>query len=250
MNNTKYKLAEILLFREGREEVWVRTDEPEYIYTDGKGKFAYVYGYPDNKFVTDLDTVTVAESLLEWEIVTDGLVFDDIVYEAQEHFQITEMLAATPLDESQRYFSGPYINIPVKKLSPDAVIPTRGTEHSAGWDLTAISAEWKDNNTVILHTGIAVEIPEGNYLEIVPRSSIVKTPFFLANSVGIIDTDYRGELMIALKYVGDKPELELPWRCAQLIVREEISSRTSFIETEELADTSRGTGGFGSTGRV
>lgn len=142
--------------------------------------------------------------------------------------------------------------VKVKKLRENAVLPKYGTEFSAGGDL--YSAEETDveiapGETVIIHTGIAVEIPVGMVGIIAARSSIAtKRGLAPANKIGVIDCDYRGELMTAIYNQSDKMQkIEKGERFAQLIIMPYIPC--DFIETEELTDTARAEGGFGSTGK-
>ncbi len=140
----------------------------------------------------------------------------------------------------------------VKKLHPKAVIPSRGHSSDAGCDLTVIDFKIRENGVFLFQTGLAVSISEGFYTEIVPRSSIIKTDFALANSIGIIDPDYRGELMIPFRFLGKTEDAEarakelVGTRVAQLLVRR--LELCKIEECEELDETARGTGGFGSTG--
>ena len=84
-----------------------------------------------------------------------------------------------------------------KKLYPAAVAPTRGSAHAAGYDLTAVGCEWDyDHKVMVYHTGIAVEIPRGYAGFLFPRSSIYKRSLVLSDSVGVIDADYRGEILV------------------------------------------------------
>lgn len=144
----------------------------------------------------------------------------------------------------------------VKKLRPDAVVPSKAHPSDAGFDLTLIRLvkhhyDFSFNVTASFYgTGIAVEIPEGYVGVIVPRSSISKTTFSLANSVGIIDSSYRGELIVALrdnKSLTDAANAELPYKGFQLILIK--LDEFNVEETEELSETARGEGGFGSTGK-
>jgi dUTP pyrophosphatase len=130
---------------------------------------------------------------------------------------------------------------------PNAVIPTKGTPLSVGYDLTAISMAKKiGSRTFLYDTGIKVQPPGGYYTEIVPRSSLSKTGYILSNSVGIIDPDYTGRLYIALTKVDDSlPDLELPFTRCQLILRK--AEFHTMRETDKLEETLRGDGGFGST---
>ncbi len=140
----------------------------------------------------------------------------------------------------------------VKKLDERAIIPTYGTEYSAGADLYAIldgAIEIAPHTTEMLSTGLAVEIPEGYCGLIFARSSLgAKRGLAPANKVGVIDADYRGEVKVALHNHKDTPaRVEPGERVAQLAIVPFL--RAEFEEAEELSDTVRGIGGFGSTGR-
>lgn len=142
-------------------------------------------------------------------------------------------------------------NVNIKKLVPNAVIPTYGTEFSAGADLysgmtDAITIE--PGNTEFIHTGIAMEIPTGLVGLIYARSGMAcKKGIAPANKVGVIDSDYRGEIIVALHNHSDSPVTVEPGdRVAQLVLAPYVTG--VFHEVEELNDTVRGEGGFGSTG--
>lgn len=140
-------------------------------------------------------------------------------------------------------------SIKVYKTDKDAVIPSKAFEEDAGYDLTIIR-KIKDFNskTSLYDTGIKIEIDEGYYTEIVPRSSISKFGYILANNIGIIDNHYRGNLMIALtKIADDAPDIVFPFKCCQLIVRKQIFSDLYEITDDNLSSTIRNDGGFGST---
>lgn len=128
-----------------------------------------------------------------------------------------------------------------------AEIPTKAHPTDIGFDLTAIDIK-KDFGEVKLYgTGIKITPHTNYYIEIVPRSSISKSGYMLANSVGIIDPTYTGELLIALRKVDkDAPDLVLPNKIAQLIFRL-VPWVPDFKIVEKLEDTDRGEGGFGST---
>lgn len=146
------------------------------------------------------------------------------------------------------------MKIRFKKLRSDAVAPTRATDFAAGWDLTAtrVEVDVDDNTlavTVIVHTGIAVEIPEGHYGDLRSRSSIVHTGCILANGCGVIDSDYRGEI-IGKFYLAERSGEHIPEpgeRVMQLIITP--YANVEFEEATELSTTERGAGGYGSTGR-
>jgi dUTP pyrophosphatase len=133
------------------------------------------------------------------------------------------------------------------KDDPQAVTPTKATPYAVGYDLTAISVYKKlTDRTTLYDTGIKVQPPEGYYTEILPRSSLSKTGYCLSNSVGTIDSDYRGRLLIALTRIDDGfPELTLPFTRCQLVLRRHEDYTLRGVDT--LADTIRGSGGFGST---
>jgi deoxyuridine 5'-triphosphate nucleotidohydrolase len=140
-------------------------------------------------------------------------------------------------------------DIKVFKTDENAVIPTKAFEEDVGYDLTIIK-KLKDFNskTSLYDTGIKIEIDEGYYTEIVPRSSISKSGYILANNIGIIDNHYRGNLMIALtKIADDAPDIQLPFKCCQLIVRKQIFSNLIEVVENDFSETKRNDGGFGST---
>lgn len=143
----------------------------------------------------------------------------------------------------------------VKLLKPDAIVPTKGTSNSAGYDIYAYSDATKemDQKGFLLKykTEIAVEIPQGYVGLIFPRSSISNTPLSLANSVGVIDSDYRGEIIFKFRdhSSGFSPRLVYKKgdRIGQLVI---VPNPDFKIElAEELSETERGEGGFGSTGK-
>lgn len=125
--------------------------------------------------------------------------------------------------------------------------PFRADEGAAGFDLFATNIEQKDN-ILTVHTGIAVEIPCGYAGFLFPRSSVYKTGLSLANSVGVIDSSYRGEIMCKFRIIDkDKEQYKIGERCCQLIILPVPS--VQYKEVDELSDTGRGVGGFGSTGK-
>ena len=141
----------------------------------------------------------------------------------------------------------------VKKLSPDAQLPERGTEFAAGADLRALSdaaVTILPGESVMLPTGLAFEIPEGYVGLIFARSSLgTKRGLAPANKVGVIDSDYRGEVKVCLHNHSAQPQvIEPAERVAQLVIVPFLPAQ--YEEAEELSDTVRGEGGFGSTGRM
>ena len=143
------------------------------------------------------------------------------------------------------------IEIKLKKLNKDAVIPTRGSVYSAGYDLYAClenNVEIKPGETVKVPTGIAIEIPNGYVGLIFARSGIaIKKNLAPANKVGVCDSDYRGEYLVALKNGGSQTQIvKNKDRIAQLVIVPILD--VSFKEVESLTKTIRGENGFGSTG--
>ena len=131
-------------------------------------------------------------------------------------------------------------------------LPAKSHPGDAGFDLTAMAVEPLRERVYAFDTGVSVQVAEGFYCEVVPRSSIVKTDFMLANGVGVIDPDYRGRIRVVLRYLGKgggagEAQALIHQRIAQLLVRRLESVRLEAAET--LDDTLRGKGGFGSTGK-
>ena len=144
------------------------------------------------------------------------------------------------------------MNINIKKLNENAVLPTRGSEYAAGYDLyaaTTTAIEIQPHSTVKVGTGLAFELPEGFFGGIFARSGIAtKRGLRPSNCCGIIDADYRGECIVALHNDSDNVQIIEPQeRIAQIILLPFCSME--FNETDELSITIRGTGGFGSSGR-
>jgi dUTP pyrophosphatase len=137
------------------------------------------------------------------------------------------------------------------KLNEKAIVPTYGTEYAAGADIYALpcgDTEIMPGQTVIVHTGIAMQIPEGCGGFIFARSGIAtKRGLAPANKVGVIDSDYRGEIMVSLHNHSDVPQVIASGeRIAQLVIMPYV--KAEFAESESLDETERADGGFGSTG--
>ena len=144
------------------------------------------------------------------------------------------------------------MKINIKKLYENATIPTRGSEYAAGYDLYACISEpitIPAHCTKKIGTGLAVEIPNGYFGAIFARSGLAtKQGLRPANCVGVCDEDYRGEYVVAMHNDTDEAKLIMPGeRVAQLVVMPYLS--VEFEEVNELSDTQRGGGGFGSTGQ-
>lgn len=169
--------------------------------------------------------------------------------------------------------------VKIKKLHENAVIPQYAKEGDAGLDLTAVDYYYDDDGNAVYRTGLAIEIPEGYVGLVYPRSSISKKDLYLTNSVGVIDSGYRGEITLKFKpvlnfegnedseFLGEGKydwiaDVYIPFdkrvpiepivydcneRIAQLIIMP--YPKVEFEEVEELTQTERGDGGFGSSGK-
>lgn len=153
-------------------------------------------------------------------------------------------------------------SLKIKKLVPEAVLPSRANDTDAGYDCVAIDdGTWSDDQTFIEYrTGISIELPPGMHSELFPRSSVSKYDLVLANSIGLVDNGYRGEVRFRFKYVPRlvkvgmdsfvvKPAIRYKKgdKIGQIVIRNTVSLPVQ--EVEDLSETVRGEGGFGSSGR-
>lgn len=144
------------------------------------------------------------------------------------------------------------VTVKVKKLDERAVLPVRSSEYAAGADLCALldgPVTLQPGETVFFRTGIAAEIPVGYAGLVFARSGLsTKQGLAPANKVGVVDSDYRGEYTVALFNHSSEPRTVEPGqRIAQLVIVPVAAAQ--FVETDELSETARGAGGFGSTGK-
>ena len=154
------------------------------------------------------------------------------------------------------------MEIKVKKLVPGAVMPTRAHATDAGFDLVAVSRTVDDDGAAVYGTGLAFEIPEGYVGLVFPRSSIARNDLTLSNCVGVVDAGYRGEVMAKFKPSLRFERLphgalgaamrcvetyDIGERIAQLVVMK--LPDVQLVEVEELSESERGSGGYGSSGK-
>lgn len=144
------------------------------------------------------------------------------------------------------------MELKIKKMNDNAILPTRGDTEAAGIDLYACipdKLEIAPGSSVLIGTGIACEFPEGYFGAVVVRSSIgIKRHLALSNQVGVIDNSYRNEILVSLTNMGDMYETISPnERVAQMILLPYV--KFDITEADELSETERGMGGIGSTGR-
>lgn len=141
------------------------------------------------------------------------------------------------------------MKVKIKRLHPNSVIPTYAKDGDAGMDLTATHIDIDEYGNMVYYTGLAFEIPEGYVGLIFPRSSIFKKDMLLTNSVGVIDSGYRGEVLVKFKptcpYKQDTYEVND--RVAQMIIIP--YPQIEFEEVDNLSNSDRGIGGFGSSGK-
>ncbi|PNH00511.1 Deoxyuridine 5'-triphosphate nucleotidohydrolase [Tetrabaena socialis] len=138
----------------------------------------------------------------------------------------------------------------VQRAHPDAVLPSKLKASDVGYDLTIIKEHQRlTANVVLFDTGIKISVQNGWYAEVVPRSSLSKSGYMLANSVGIIDRSYTGTILVALAKIDPHTaDVELPFRCCQLVLRPQVHA--AMVETVvPFGHTARDEGGFGSSDR-
>lgn len=143
--------------------------------------------------------------------------------------------------------------LPIKKIAPDAKLPQRATEGSAGYDLYARLEEpltVRPGDLTRVSTGVAIALPSADYVALIYARSGLASKYGIvpANCVGVIDSDYRGEIMVSLANIGTEPYTIQPLeRIAQMVIAPVVVPELK--EVDELEETARGSGGFGSTGR-
>lgn len=142
-----------------------------------------------------------------------------------------------------------YMKVNIKKLNESAVIPKYAHDTDAGLDLVATSVEVDDDGNLVYGTGLAFEIPVGYVGLVFPRSSVSLRSLVMANSVGVIDSGYRGEVTAKFKPIGQylQNPYQIGERVAQLVIIP--YPHVEFKEVDILSESERGTGGYGSTGK-
>ena len=137
------------------------------------------------------------------------------------------------------------MKVNIKKVHSEAVIPAYSKPGDAGMDLTAVWAK-QDLDLITYGTGLSVEIPKGYVGLLFPRSSVYKAKMILTNCVGVIDSGYRGEIMMKFEMMDSNTKYKVGDRIGQLIIMP--YPEIQFEEVSSLSDSNRGIGGFGSTG--
>lgn len=139
------------------------------------------------------------------------------------------------------------MEVKIKKLHPDSKIPSYGKSGDAGMDLTVVSFQYLDSDHIRYNFGIAIEIPHGYVGLVFPRSSIYKQGQLMTNSVGVIDSGYRGEISAVMLGHAFDSKYKIGDRAAQLLILP--YPQIEFIEVVDLSDSERGYAGYVSTGK-
>lgn len=165
-----------------------------------------------------------------------------------EHRRIHNLENPQRKDPETGRFKGKDVQMKIKytMLSPDAKPPKKGTAGAGAWDLCAVRREELQEGFVKYYTGIAMEIPRGYTGFLYPRSSVVKRGLLMANSVGVIDSDFRGEISAVFIKTRESAEYKLGDRMCQIVIKE--TPEIEFEWADELSETARGASGYGSTG--
>ena len=205
----------------------------EHINIEG-GKIVYkcpnVFSY-GNKHVLVYEGYAAMEVLDKW--------FSDI-YGARQIGKYKKLMTLNSVDVGGGSFK-------VTKTLPDAIIPSKPHVTDIGFDLTVIKKLKTSGDVTFYDSGIAITPSLGYFCMLAPRSSISKSGYMLANSVGIIDPSYTGNFIVALRKVDkDADDITLPCRIAQIIPQR--AYYPEFVNVERLDETTRGSGGFGSSG--
>ena len=153
------------------------------------------------------------------------------------------------------------MKVKIKKLYEDSILPTKAHATDAGYDLYAHSKSYDDDGNVVYGSGVAMEIPQGYVGLVFPRSSNAKKNLILSNSVGVIDSGYRGEISFKFKFAPiSNAQTQEQYLSFAYSKRYEIGERIGqiiivpypeieFVEVDELSDSERGDGGYGSSGK-
>jgi deoxyuridine 5'-triphosphate nucleotidohydrolase len=191
----------------------------------------------------------VNEDSLEW-YGADALFAIESLWELIQKTQGISQTLAQKYGKVWSALRKTYSTLQVKKIRPDAIIPSKAHPLDSGFDISVVHIVKREfgPGVILYGTGLVVRPPDGYYIDLVARSSLCKAGWMIANCVGIIDAQYRGELCVSLtKIHGNAKPLELPARIGQIIIRE--LHVCDVEEVDEICSTQRGAGGFGSSGK-
>jgi dUTP pyrophosphatase len=201
-----------------------------------------------------MDKGDIENYLKKLQDLDEQLSDDDDIDESDFMSQLNKVLGGLSNDvqselvKNNEVALGGLLKVKVKKLDTNAVIPTYSKDGDAGMDLTITREIENTSFSVSYGFGIAMEIPKGYVGLVFPRSSVRNQDLILSNCVGVIDSGYRGELQATFKKTNglDSLKYKVGERGAQIVILP--YPKVSMVESEELSDTERGDGGFGSTG--
>jgi dUTP pyrophosphatase len=214
-------------------------------------------GYLDSVHINNFDTLIISKKFLKFFQDFVEIPFemqDDIILKDCNVYDFLNIVYENPLNPFYTFqqFSNTInkVNCKIRLVDENAVVPSNVRLSDVGYDLTVIKKYKQLNDSTALYdTGIQIQVPFGYYIEIVPRSSLSKSGYILANSMGIIDNSYRGNLYVALaKISSDASDISFPFKCCQLILRRQHFMNI-VVQTDELSETHRNDGGFGSTSK-
>ena len=172
-----------------------------------------------------------------------------IVWKGSDTIELSKKIGYDRIDPIPRVHNDTIPNFYYSLCHEDATPPLKANVSDSGFDLTLVDLKKENEHGIqFFGTGVKVQPPHGYYFDLVPRSSMSKSGFLLANSIGIIDQSYRGEIIVALCKVHDDVKLELPCKIVQIVPKKWIHMNALQINEDSLTDSQRGTGGFGSTG--
>ena len=231
-------------------------------YFDGDGSFKYNYKYPEISITSNSENM-LRDIAGIWEVNYTGKdkisasgnkaldicgkMYENVSFRHTKKYEyFMDILNWEPFPNNGWYRD---LYFKCKKLSPEAIVPTKSRVTDSGYDIYAVNITYDDKTGLyVADTRLAVEPIQGWYFDMVGRSSLPKTGFMFVGCVGIIDRSYVGPIKMLLKKIRDDAEIpESPFKMAQLIPRKIIHAE--FLEVDSLGDSGRGENGFGSTGR-
>lgn len=230
-------------------------------YFDGDGSFRYDYKVP--KISIYSNSTTILDSISKvWEVnyagknqisasgykALDicGKMYQNVSFKHRKKYNhFMDILNWEPFPNNGWYND---LYFKCKKLSPEAIVPSKSRVTDSGYDIYAVDISYDEKNDIyVADTRLSVEPIPGWYFDMIGRSSLPKSGFMFIGGVGVIDRSYVGPIKMLLKKINTVAELpSVPFKIAQLIPRKTI--HVEFVEVDDLGDSSRGVGGFGSTG--
>lgn len=222
--------------------------------------YDFIRGYYDSNGNFDNNKVSITGSYIH--IIKDiislpsTITNNTLIYEDINILDFLALIYQNPIFKNENKYTkyiqyiGYSHKLPICEVfnNGGGIIPSKTRESDVGYDLSIIKEHKKLNDkTKLYDTGIRIKVDHGYYAEIYPRSSLSKSGYMLANSVGIIDRGYRNNIYIALTKIDENsPDIEFPFRCCQIIFRKQEHLQIKEVD-EDFNETDRNKGGFGST---